>query len=83
MKFTPPGGAVTVTLRRDGAGDELVVTDTGIGIEPAFLPNVFDMFRQADASSTRAHGGLGLGLSIVKRLVELHGGDVSRPAATA
>ena len=76
VKFTPSGGAVMVRLRRDGAGDELSVADTGIGIEPAFLPNVFDMFRQADASSTRAHGGLGLGLSIVKNLVEMHGGDV-------
>ena len=76
VKFTPSGGAVMVRLRRDGAGDELSVSDTGIGIEPAFLPNVFDMFRQADASSTRAHGGLGLGLSIVKNLVEMHGGDV-------
>jgi signal transduction histidine kinase/ActR/RegA family two-component response regulator len=76
VKFTPAGGAVTVTLRRIGAHDQIVVSDTGIGIEPSFLPNVFDTFRQADASSTRSHGGLGLGLSIVKRLVELHGGEV-------
>jgi signal transduction histidine kinase len=76
VKFTPAGGSVTVRLRRIGQVDELSVTDTGIGIDPAFLPNVFDMFRQADASSTRAHGGLGLGLSIVRNLVEMHGGDV-------
>jgi signal transduction histidine kinase/ActR/RegA family two-component response regulator len=76
VKFTPSGGTVTIRLRRDDAVDELSVSDTGIGIEPAFLPNVFDMFRQADASSTRAHGGLGLGLSIVRNLVEMHGGDV-------
>jgi len=76
VKFTLPGGAVLVRLRRDGATDELSVSDTGIGIDAAFLPNVFDMFRQADASSTRAHGGLGLGLSIVRNLVEMHGGDV-------
>jgi len=76
VKFTPAGGVVTVRLRRDGADDELSVSDNGIGIEQAFLPNVFDMFRQADASSTRAHGGLGLGLSIVRNLVDMHGGDV-------
>ena len=76
VKFTPPGGKVTFTLRRVGYTDELVVSDTGIGIDPGFLPNVFETFRQADASSTRAHGGLGLGLSIVKQLVDLHGGQV-------
>ena len=76
VKFTPAGGVVIVSLRRDGAADQLCVSDTGIGIEPGFLPNVFDTFRQADASSTRTHGGLGLGLSIVRHIVELHGGDV-------
>jgi len=76
VKFTPAGGAVVVSLERTDGYDELVVADTGIGIDPAFLPNVFDSFRQADASSTRAHGGLGLGLSIVRHLVELHGGEV-------
>ena len=81
VKFTPSGGSVTVTLARKGPFDRLTVSDTGIGIEPAFLPNVFDTFRQADASSTRSHGGLGLGLSIVKQLVELHGGTVEAQSA--
>jgi signal transduction histidine kinase len=77
VKFTPAGGIVTLALRREGEHDELIVSDTGIGIDPVFLPNVFDTFRQADASSTRAHGGLGLGLSIVRHLVEMHGGQVA------
>ena len=77
VKFTPTGGAVTVSLRRSGDIDELSVTDTGIGIDQGFLPNVFETFRQADASATRAHGGLGLGLSIVRHLVEIHGGTVA------
>ena len=77
VKFTPPGGTVALTLARRGEVDEMTVSDTGIGIEPAFLPNVFDSFRQADATATRAHGGLGLGLSIVRHLVEIHGGTVA------
>ena len=77
VKFTPPGGRVSLSLRRRGEVDEMVVADTGVGIDPSFLPNVFDTFRQADASSTRAHGGLGLGLSIVRHLVEVHGGTVA------
>jgi signal transduction histidine kinase/ActR/RegA family two-component response regulator len=77
VKFTPAGGVVRVSLARRDKLDELVVEDNGIGIEPAFLPDVFDSFRQADASATRAYGGLGLGLSIVKQLVDLHGGEVS------
>ena len=81
VKFTPPDGRVRIHLRRSAEVDEVIVTDTGIGIDPAFLPNVFDTFRQADASSTRTHGGLGLGLSIVRRLVELHGGDVRAESA--
>ena len=77
VKFTPRGGRVEVRLRQDASGIEACVSDTGEGIDPDFLPHVFDRFRQADASSARRHGGLGLGLSIVKQLVELHGGHVS------
>lgn len=76
VKFTPPAGSVDVTVRTAGDHAELVVTDTGIGIDPAFLPQVFARFRQADSSVTRRHGGLGLGLSIVEHLVEMHGGAV-------
>ena len=76
LKFTPPGGSVTVTLRPVGEMQELSVADTGAGISPDFLPRVFEPFRQADATHTRAYGGLGLGLAIVKRLTEMHGGDV-------
>jgi len=77
IKFTPPGGRVRVHLERAGAEARLVVSDTGIGIAPAFLPHVFDRFRQADSSMTRAHGGLGLGLAVVRALVELHHGVVT------
>jgi signal transduction histidine kinase/ActR/RegA family two-component response regulator len=77
VKFTPSGGRVTFVLRRRGEVDEMIVSDTGIGIDPSFLPNVFDSFRQADATATRAHGGLGLGLSIVSHLVDIHGGTVA------
>ena len=76
VKFTPRDGRVMVTLRRAGEHVELRVADTGQGIAADFLPHVFDRFRQADASTTRRHGGLGLGLAIVKQLVELHGGTV-------
>jgi CheY-like chemotaxis protein len=76
VKFTPAGGRVSVTLSRAGAIDTLVVSDTGQGIDRAFLPHVFDTFRQADASSTRQFGGLGLGLSIARQLVALHGGTI-------
>ncbi len=76
IKFTPKGGRVQVTLGRVGSQVQLSVSDTGQGIEPAFLPHVFDRFRQADGSIKRQHGGLGLGLAIVKNLVELHGGTV-------
>lgn len=76
IKFTPKGGKVQVALERVNSHIEITVSDTGEGLRPEFLPHVFDRFRQADASTTRRHGGLGLGLSIVKQLVELHGGTV-------
>lgn len=76
VKFTPVGGRVEVSVRMDGTRLQAVVSDTGEGIAPDFMPHVFDRFRQADASTTRRHGGLGLGLAIVKHLVELHGGTV-------
>lgn len=76
IKFTPEGGRVTVTLASTPGEVELRVTDTGQGIAADFLPHVFDRFRQADGSSTRRFGGLGLGLAIVRHLVELHGGSV-------
>ena len=76
IKFTPPGGLVVVRLERANAQARLSVTDSGEGIETTFLPHVFDRFRQADGGSTRPHGGLGLGLAIVRHLVELHGGSV-------
>jgi CheY-like chemotaxis protein/two-component sensor histidine kinase len=77
IKFTPRDGFVAVELRRVESQMELYVTDNGIGISPDFLPHVFDRFSQADSSITRTRGGLGMGLAIVKSLVELHGGVVS------
>ena len=77
VKFTPKGGRVQVKVQRVDSHVEIVVTDSGVGISKEFLPYVFDRFRQADASTTRIHGGLGLGLSIVHQLVDLHGGSVS------
>jgi PAS domain S-box-containing protein len=76
IKFTPKGGRVEVRLERVDAHLEVRVTDSGIGIDEQFLPFIFERFRQADSSMTRAHGGLGLGLAIVRHLVELHGGTV-------
>jgi signal transduction histidine kinase/ActR/RegA family two-component response regulator len=76
IKFTPKEGRVQVLLERVNSHVEVSVTDTGMGIKADFLPFVFDRFQQGDASTTRRHGGLGLGLSIVKHLVELHGGSV-------
>lgn len=81
MKFTSAGGRITVDLRPHGAGARLTVSDTGIGIEPDVLPHIFDRFRQADTTSRRGHGGLGLGLAIVRHLVELHGGTVKAESA--
>jgi PAS domain S-box-containing protein len=76
VKFTPAGGRVEIASRRVEATVEIVITDTGEGIAADLLPHVFEPFRQGDSSSTRAHGGLGLGLALVRQLVELHGGCV-------
>jgi PAS domain S-box-containing protein len=76
VKFTDPGGRVEVRVHRRDASVVLTVTDTGIGIAPDVVPHVFERFRQADSTSTRRHGGLGLGLTIVRELVRLHGGEV-------
>ena len=77
VKFTDIGGSIDVVLQMSGSEASLVVKDSGRGIDPAFLPHVFERFRQGDASSTRRHGGLGLGLALARDLVELHGGTVS------
>nr|MBA2733557.1 response regulator [Acidobacteriota bacterium] len=77
VKFTPRGGRVQVRLARVNSHIEITISDTGEGISPDFLPYVFDRFRQADNSISRRHGGLGLGLAIVRQLVEMHGGTVS------
>ncbi|NUQ78680.1 MAG: GAF domain-containing protein, partial [Polyangiaceae bacterium] len=76
VKFTPSGGRVSVRAARVGTQVEITVADSGAGIAAEFLPHVFERFRQADATTTRAHGGLGLGLAIVRHLVEMHGGTV-------
>ena len=81
VKFTPSGGSVNVSLQRINSHVEIVVTDTGVGISRDFLPHVFDRFRQADGSTTRNYGGLGLGLAIVRHLVELHGGTAYAESA--
>lgn len=81
VKFTPRDGTVDVRVARRDSQVEISVADTGQGIEPAFLPHVFERFRQADSSSTRRHSGLGLGLAIVRHLVELHGGSVEAQSA--
>ena len=77
VKFTGSGGRVTVTLSRGPSDVRIVVRDDGPGIDPAFLPHLFERFRQADASAARRHGGLGIGLSIARHLVELHGGTIA------
>jgi CheY-like chemotaxis protein/two-component sensor histidine kinase len=77
VKFTPAGGRIEVTLQATPQHIELRVQDTGQGIDPSFIEHVFDRFRQAEATLTRNHGGLGLGLAIVRHLIELHGGSVS------
>jgi PAS domain S-box-containing protein len=77
IKFTPGGGRVDLALRGDATHAEIIVRDSGEGIDPSFLPYVFERFRQADATSTRRHGGLGLGLSIARHLAEAHGGTIT------
>jgi len=77
VKFTPQGGQIMIRIEQDGPHAKITVKDTGQGIDAEFLPRVFDRFRQADSSTTRSFGGLGLGLAIVRHLVELHGGTVS------
>jgi signal transduction histidine kinase len=81
IKFTPSGGRVVASVRARDAQVEFAVTDNGVGIDPAFLPHVFERLRQADSSTTRQHGGLGLGLAIVRHLVEAHGGTVRAESA--
>jgi CheY-like chemotaxis protein len=76
LKFTPTKGTITVRLQAEGNSVRLAVADTGEGIEPEFLPHVFDRFRQADSTSSRKHGGLGIGLTIVKHIISLHRGTV-------
>ena len=81
VKFTPPGGEVGVTVGGNDRTGVLTVRDTGVGIPTRFVPSLFERFRQADSSTTRRHGGLGLGLAIVRHLVELHGGMVQGDSA--
>jgi signal transduction histidine kinase/ActR/RegA family two-component response regulator len=81
VKFTPRDGRVEVSLSRAGADARLAVADTGVGIEPEFLPHIFERFTQADSSSTRRYKGLGLGLSIARHLVERHGGQIQASSA--
>jgi len=76
IKFTPREGRIEVRLERADGDAEITIEDTGVGISPGFLPHIFDRFRQAESGSTRSHGGLGLGLAIVRNLVDLHGGGV-------
>jgi signal transduction histidine kinase/ActR/RegA family two-component response regulator len=81
IKFTPQGGSIKVRLLQSGAAAVLSIRDSGIGIEPAFLPHIFNRFFQADSGTDRAFGGLGLGLAIAKRLMDLHGGTVTASSA--
>jgi signal transduction histidine kinase len=83
IKFTPYGGRVEITLKRADPHIAIVVRDNGKGIEPEFMPHIFERFRQSDMSSTRRIGGLGLGLALVKHLVELHGGTIEAESAGA
>jgi len=81
VKFTPPGGSVRIELKRENGSAKIIISDTGQGISPEFLPEIFERFKQADPSATRRHGGLGIGLSLARDLVELHGGTISAQSA--
>jgi CheY-like chemotaxis protein/anti-sigma regulatory factor (Ser/Thr protein kinase) len=81
IKFTPSGGQVEIRIKEVGNNSQIIVSDTGEGIKADFLPHMFDRFRQADSSTTRKHGGLGLGLAMVRQLVELHDGTVEACSA--
>jgi CheY-like chemotaxis protein len=81
VKFTPPGGQIDVRLAREGVHARLTVSDSGEGIDPQVLPHIFEAFHQADSTTTRTHQGLGLGLAIVRQLVEAHGGRVRAESA--
>jgi signal transduction histidine kinase len=81
VKFTPEGGRVSVGVRDLNGAVEIRVNDTGVGIDPAFLPHVFDAFRQADGDTARRHGGAGLGLSIARELIEAHKGSIAAESA--
>jgi signal transduction histidine kinase/PAS domain-containing protein/ActR/RegA family two-component response regulator len=81
VKFTPAGGSIEIALRNENESAVFVVTDTGQGIDASFLPHVFEMFRQADGSNRRRHGGMGIGLALVHQLVQLHGGEISAASA--
>ena len=81
VKFTPAGGKISVTVEKDESNINVIISDTGIGIDARFLPFIFERFQQADGSTTRAHGGLGLGLAIVRHLVDLHNGDIKVESA--
>ncbi len=83
IKFTPSGGLIAVSVERAGQNAVVRIRDTGCGIPPAMLSRIFDMFQQVDQSLARAHGGLGIGLTLVKRMVELHGGTIVASSAGA